>query len=128
MSPELFTSSELVVMSGKLQAGKMKRTVQIAHQAFSRAVCARLHVFVCWNTDLVTGSLFSFKTPHGADILSFETSVRILFQSLFQSCSHIDYYKPWSKHAYRDIAMRQWQGGIILSNSMKAMYNVLYRV
>ena len=109
--PGLFTSSELLVMSGKLEAGKMKRTAEMALKAFSRAVSAYLSVLVLWNTDSMTGSLFSVRTSSGEDPLVYETSLRSLFQSICRRCSYINHYQPWTKHAYSEIALQWWQKG-----------------
>lgn len=98
-------------MSGKLQAGKMKRTAQMAYQAFSRAVSAQLHTLVLWDIDSVNGSLFSAASSGGKDALSHESCLRALFQSLCRNCAYIDHYLPWSKHAYSEIAMQWWQKG-----------------
>ena len=98
-------------MSGKLQAGKMKRTAQMAYQAFSREVSTRLHVLVLWDIDSINGSLFSGVTSE--DPLSQESSLRALFQALCRSCSYIDHYLPWSKHSYSEIALQCWQKGEI---------------
>lgn len=115
LCPGLFTSSELLVMSGKLQEGKMKRNAQLAYRAFSRAVSAKLHVLVLWNLDSVTGSLFSpHSSSHGEDVLGYEAALRRLFESLYLRSSHIDHYQPWSKHAYSEIAMQWWQKGMTL--------------
>lgn len=111
LCPELFTSSELLVMSGKLQAGKMKRTAQMAYQAFSRAVSLQLHVLVMWDIDSVSNSLFSIASSHGEDPLRHESSLRALFQELCRSCIYIDHYLSWSRHAYSEIAMQWWQKG-----------------
>ena len=98
-------------MSGKMHAGKMKRTAQIAYQAFSGAVSMHLHVFVLWDLDSVTGSLFSVQRSDQADGLTHEASLRALFQSIYQQCAYVDHYQPWSKHAYSEIAMQWWQKG-----------------
>ena len=103
-------------MSGKLEAGKMKRTAQMAYQAFSRAVSAHLHVIVLWNLDSATGSLFCPETTCVEDALEFEESSRRLFQSLCQSCSYIDRYQPWTKHAFSDIAMQWWKQGMQMTH------------
>ena len=95
-------------MSGKMQAGKMKRTAEIAYQAFSRAISMNLRVFVLWNLDGVTGSLFPSQS---LDNLGQEASLRGLFQSILQRCAHVDHYQPWSRHAYSEIAMQWWQKG-----------------
>ncbi len=114
-------------MSGKLEAGKMKRTAEMARQAFSKAVSAHLSVFVLWNTDSTTGSLFSARTSHGEGVIAYETSLRTLFQSICRRCSYIDHYQPWTKHAYSEIALQWWQKGdvsscyIILQSLMLAL-------
>lgn len=95
-------------MSGKLQAGKMKRTAQMAYQAFSRAVRTQLHVFVLWDINSTSGSLFS-TAGRGEGGVAQESSLRALFQALCRSCAHMDHYLPWSKHAYSEIAMQWWQ-------------------
>lgn len=102
-------------MSGKLQAGKMKRTAQIAYQAFSAAVSCNLHVLVLWDLDSVTGSLFSSQSQRqGEENLAYEASLRSLFQSVYQRCAHVDHYQPWSKHVYSEIAMQWWQKGLTI--------------
>ena len=101
-------------MSGKMQAGKMKRTAQIAYQAFSRAVSANLHVFILWDLDSMTGSLFPSQSLHGAgeESLGNEAALRALFTAVYQRCAHVDHYQSWSKHAYSEIAMQWWQKGV----------------
>ena len=103
-----------------MQAGKMKRTAHIAYQAFSKAVTMNLHVFVLWDLDGVTGSLFpTYKGGSGSvgrvgdtgDHLEHEAYFRALFQSMYQRCAHVDHYQPWSKHAYSEIALQWWQRG-----------------
>lgn len=93
----------------------MKRTAQIAYQAFSRAVLQRLNVVVLWDTDSITGSLFSISPTESSSSerqdLDRESGLRALFQTLCETCSHIDQYLPWSKHSYSEIAMQWWQKG-----------------
>ena len=101
----LFTSSELLVMSSKLQRGKMKKTTDGAQQAFARSVRKNLHVVVTW--DLETKSCSIFKM---ADRGILEESSRAVFASLCQTCSHVDHYLPWSKQAYSEVALQCWQG------------------
>ena len=101
-------------MSSKLEAGKMKRTAEMALQAFSRAVRAHLSVFIIWNVDSMTGSLFPTHSSLGEDALAYQTSLRSLFRSICRRCSYIDHYQPWTKHAYTEIALQWWQKGIRL--------------
>ena len=116
LCPSLFTSSELLVMSSKMQAGRVKKTVEGAQQAFARAVCRRLHVFILWDTadgkteSLFSRSLKSVSSPSSLEnqMLS-EGSSRACFASLHRACSYIDLYQPWSKQDYCDIALSWWQ-------------------
>lgn len=111
--PGLFTSSELLVMSSKMQAGRLKKTVEGAQQVFARAVCRQLHVFILWDVaDGKSGSLFSqsmASQPSLESGLLSEESSRLCFSSLYRACSYVDYYQPWSKQDYCDIALRWWQ-------------------
>ena len=121
LCPKLFTSSEFLVMSSKLQKDKVKKTTEGAQRAFARAVCSNLYVFIIWDIDSGTGSLFTPQPSNESgpftntsseqeeDQLSLEETSRALFTSLCQSCSYIDHYQPWSKQAYCDIALKWWQ-------------------
>ena len=101
-------------MSNKMQAGRIKKTVEGAQQVFARAVRRQLHVFILWDvTDGRNGSLFSKSMPSQPSLtyeLLKEESSRLCFSSLWRACSYIDYYQPWSKQDYCDIALRWWQG------------------
>ncbi len=123
----LFSSSELLVMSSKLQQGGLKKTKDGAQQAFARSIRSHLHVIVVWDLDSRTGSPFATTdTGHRAvQVLELTTessglcqplqqwkreeSMRATFVSLCRSCAHIDHYLPWSKQAYGDIALQLWQ-------------------
>lgn len=109
----LFTSSELLVMSSKMQAGKLKKTVEGAQQVFARAVCRQLHIFILWDVaDEKSSSLFRQSVSPQSSLesgLFSEESSRLCFSSLCRACSYIDYYQPWSKQDYCDIALSWWQ-------------------
>ena len=114
LCPGLFSSSELLVMSSKMQAGRMKKTVEGAQQTFARAVCRQLHVVILWDiADVKDWSLFSrtavVSTPSSLKFLSDEESSRLRFASLYRACSYVDVYQPWSKQDYCDIALSWWQ-------------------
>lgn len=118
LCPGLFTTSELLVISNKLQKGKVKKTMQSAKQIFAKAVLRNLHVFVVWDVNCETGSIFSFEQDYSHDTQSggreksvhqSEESLRTIFSSLCQACSYIDHYQGWSKQAYTDIALQWWQ-------------------
>jgi len=94
----------------------MKRnTTEAAAQAFRQAVQTNLHVIITWTVDGVTGSLFTTEHGTAEDVyhLDKETHIRSLFQALRKSCSYIDYYKPWTKNVYSDIAIKWWERGEI---------------
>ena len=125
LCPGLFSSSELLVMSSKLQRGKVKKTAEGAQQAFARAVRKNLHVFIIWNTDGKHGNPFyvsenDFHFHSNSSLLQSnqtlqnqliaESSTRAVFQALYQACSHVDHYHSWSKQAYSEIALSWWQG------------------
>lgn len=61
-------------MSNKLQRGRVKKTTEGARQAFAKAVCKNLHVFIIWDVHYRTGSLFStaLEQPqnHASTLLS----------------------------------------------------------
>lgn len=101
-----------------MQAGRMKKTVEGAQQAFSRAVGRQLHVFILWDTtDGKSGSLFGKAASSGSSLegeLFPEESSRLCFSSLYRACSYIDVYHPWTKQDYCDIALRWWQRGTCL--------------
>ena len=139
LCPGLFTTSELLVMSNKLQRGRVKKTTEGARQTFAKAVCKNLHVFIIWDVHYRTGSLFSTDSvldqshnqsfDHGTSgdndnidrlqrsipptcpMFSKEETLRATFRSLCRACSYIDHYQSWSKQAYTDIALRWWQQG-----------------
>ena len=96
-----------------MQSGRLKKTVEGAQQVFARAVCRQLHVFVLWDVaDGKSGSLFSQSVSPQSSLesgLLSEESSRLCFSSLYRACSYIDYYQPWSKQDYSDIALRWWQ-------------------
>ena len=103
------------MIGNKLETGKMKRnTAEAAAQSFRQAIQTNLHVIVVWSVDSVTGSLFAGGSgaTEGVHHLDHETAVRNLFRTLHKSCAYIDYYKPWSKSVYSDIAIMWWQRGI----------------
>jgi hypothetical protein len=127
LCPGLFTSSELLVMSSKMQTGRVKKTVEGAQQTFARAVRRQLHVFVLWDTIVTdgtggTGALFNRLSSgqpsssrgllEGA-VIKEEESSRLCFASLYRACSYIDVYQPWSKQDYCDIALSWWKRGVV---------------
>ena len=120
LCPGLFTTSELLVMSSKLQHGRVKKTTDGARQTFAKAVRKHLHVFILWDVDHRSDSLF---TQHSASVahcmstlpmreaFSSEEQMRSVFATLCQACSYIDHFSSWTKQEYTDIALRWWQQG-----------------
>ncbi len=114
MTSGLFASSEITEIGNKLNVGRLKRkTAEAATQSFRRAIQTNLHVVVVWSMDSVTGSLFTLEhtATEGVHYLDRETDVRNIFRVLHRTCAYIDYYKPWTKNVYIDIAISWWQKG-----------------
>ncbi len=109
LCPRLFTTSELLVMSSKLQKGRVKNTTDFAQQIFAKTVRKHLHVFIIWDVDNTTDTLFSTTTANNKSLG--EEQMRAVFSSLCQACSYIDHVTSWTKQEYTDIALRSWQQG-----------------
>ena len=120
LCPGLFTTSELLVMSSKLQQGRVKKTTDGARQTFAKAVQKHLHVFILWDMDHRRDSLFTQHSTGVAQYMdtlptweafSSEEQMRSVFTTLCQACSYIDHFSSWTKQEYTDIALRWWQQG-----------------
>ena len=112
LSPGLFSSSELLVMGSKVQVNRLKKTVESSYQEFAASVRKRLHIFVVWDTQF--GSPFTKERRWHSkmiteDSLYQEECERVVFALVCKFCTHIDYYHPWSKQSYGDVALRVWQ-------------------
>ena len=140
----LFSSSELLVMSSRLQRNKVgKKTTDGARQSIARAVLRNLHVVIVWDVDAKTGAVFHTNVESGTtkemdseERTLPEASARAIFVRLSRVCSYVDHYQPWSKHAYADIAMRcwqkqdgpAWQGWVETSSQLEAVGNLAAHV
>ena len=119
MSSSLFTSSELIVMSSKVQSGKLRRTAEAASKALIQAMHPNLHVVIIWDTPIInnTNDVFS---PVGENLaydnnkpnkraLWKEEHWRCLFSALSSTTQYIDHFQPWSKNSYSEVALQYWQ-------------------
>ena len=111
----LFTTSEMLMMSAKLETLRMKRTsLQAATQALCAIVRKQLHVVILWNTDCMASSLIAGRSLHKREKCRLSQEgfrMRYLFQALYRSCDYVDNYKPWGRRDYNDIAIMWWQKG-----------------
>ena len=102
-------------MSNKINSEKLRRTNESAFQGFAEAIRSNLHVVITW--DMSSGArseVFSIKTFNSNVKLSdprliLEQCWQDLFHALFQRCSYIDYYQPWDKESYSEIALQFWE-------------------
>ena len=120
LSTNLFTSSELLVMSNKIQPEKLRRTTEAAFQGFAQAIKSNLHVVIVWDT-VTRGDnteVFPIITNYSnedknqkvtSSVYVFEEHWRALFKCLLQNCSYIDQYQMWTKNAYSEVALHYWE-------------------
>ena len=99
-------------MGSRVQANRLKKTNDSSYLEFATSVRKHLHIFVVW--DIQAGSPFSRQSRSQSkmatdDCLYQEECERAVFASLCKTCTHIDYYHPWNKLSYGDIALRVWQ-------------------
>lgn len=95
-------------MGSKVQANRLKKTVENSYQEFAASVHKHLHIFVVWDTQF--GSPFSRDSKKTTeDSLYQEECERAVFALVCKYCTHIDCYHPWSKLSYGDIALHVWQ-------------------
>ena len=114
LSPNLFTASELIALSGKLQAGRIRKTAEGTQQAFASQVLIRLHVIVTWNMSCpASGQVFNITSTsnntYAMQCLKKELFRRMVFNALLAVTSHVDVYQPWTKTICSEVAFIYWQ-------------------
>uniref|UniRef100_A0A1X7TIU7 AAA+ ATPase domain-containing protein n=2 Tax=Amphimedon queenslandica TaxID=400682 RepID=A0A1X7TIU7_AMPQE len=134
LSPSLFTSSELILMSFKVQQGKVlnvRRTAETAYQSFAQAVFPLLHIVITWDTPGINNTNNEIFRPISCysefydegdfslkDFYIGEEQRRSLFNTLTKTTSYMDHYLPWSKNSFSEVALQFWQSPAIADGSV----------
>ena len=121
LSSKLFTSSELLMMSSKINSGKSRRTAEALYQALAQTVHPNLHVFIVWDTPVIlnTNEVFMSTGPNifhnsnrpsneSYNLLLREEHHRTLFNALLKVTQCKIHYQSWTKDSYSHIALKYW--------------------
>ena len=131
ISSNLFTSSEILVLSSKMHTGKVRRTADAALQALSQSIQPNLHVVVMWDVPHTAcdGAIFDtvpmaascsclHEKPLEMDaVFVAEEHWRSFFALIFGMSHYVDYYQPWAKSAYSDMALQVWNSAQLAAKS-----------
>ena len=134
LSSSLFTSSELILMSFKVQQGKVlnvRRTPETAYQSFAQAVYPLLHIVITWDTPGLNNASNEIFRPIShypefydegdlslKDFYIGEEQKRSLFNTLTKTTSYMDHYLPWSKNSFSEVALQFWQSPAVADSSV----------